>query len=106
MGLQPESLLAAVEAWANARLRQLPPQALTLALGTFARLGGPRSPSLLASAEECVTSQLGRFEPAQLALVRSGGRGGGRGPGAGAGTGREGKGAAWAERLCTGCCGG
>lgn len=70
LGLQPDALLAAVEGWANARLRQLPPQALTLALGTFARLGGPRSPSLLAAAEECVVAQLDRLEPAQLALVR------------------------------------
>ncbi|GAB4817659.1 hypothetical protein N2152v2_004705 [Parachlorella kessleri] len=68
-GLQPEPLLAAVDAWANQRLRQLSPQALALALRTFAQLGGPCSPALLASAEECVVGQLERFEPGQLALV-------------------------------------
>lgn len=63
-----------MEIWADQRLRQLSPQALTLALGTFARLGGPRSPSLLASAAECVVAQLERFEPGQLALVGGVGR--------------------------------
>lgn len=70
LGLQPDTLLAAVDTWADHRLRQLSPQALALALGTFARLGSPRSASLMAAAAECVAGQLFKFEPGQLALVR------------------------------------
>jgi hypothetical protein len=68
MGLQPEELLAAVEGWANRRLAKLPPQALSLALWSFARMGSG-SPKLLETAAACAEQQLGAFTPPQLAKV-------------------------------------
>ena len=68
MGLQPEELLAAVEGWANRRLAKLPPQALSLALWSFARMGSG-SPKLLETAAACAEQQLGAFTPPPLAKV-------------------------------------
>lgn len=68
MGLQPEQLLAAVERWADERLRLLPPQALSLALWSFARMGSS-SPVLLQAAASCAEQRLLDFSPAQLAQV-------------------------------------
>lgn len=68
MGLQPEELLAAVEGWADQRLRRLTPQSLSLALWSFARMGSG-SPKLLQTAAGCAEQQLGAFTPGQLAKV-------------------------------------
>lgn len=68
MGLQPEQLLAAVEGWADQRLRRLTPQSLSLALWSFARMGSG-SPKLLQTAAGCAEQQLHAFTPAQLAKV-------------------------------------
>ncbi|KAL4430994.1 hypothetical protein ABPG75_006250 [Micractinium tetrahymenae] len=68
MGLQPEELLAAVEGWADQRLRNLSPQSLSLALWSFARMGSG-SPKLLETAAACAEQQLAAFTPGQLAKV-------------------------------------
>lgn len=68
MGLQPVELLAAAEGWADQRLRRLPPQALSLALWSFARMGSG-SPKLLETATACAEAQLAAFTPPQLAQV-------------------------------------
>ena len=68
MGLQPDQLLAAVETWANQRLQKLSPQALSLALWSFARLGSS-SPKLLETAAACAEQQLQAFTAGQLAKV-------------------------------------
>lgn len=68
MGLDEPALLAAVDAWADARLAALSPNALALAIAGFARLRNG-SPRLLATAAAAAAAQAAAFTPAQLARV-------------------------------------
>lgn len=69
LGLQPAALLQAVEDWADQRLAQLNPEALSMSMWTFARMGPWCSPRLLQTAAQSALRQLDTFTHLQLSRV-------------------------------------
>jgi hypothetical protein len=69
LGLQPRELIEAVDAWADRRLLQLTPQALSMVLWSYARLGTFCSRNTLQVAAEAALRQVDGFNAVQLSRV-------------------------------------